>query len=84
MHFSQKRNASMSVFINISVWEYKSHISNFNWTSFNVFNIKEFKLNILTALSGAIEQRGKLEMLEIWNQRENEKYLFISMLLHTV
>ena len=78
MHFSQKRNASMSVFINISVWEYKSHISNFNWTSFNVFNIKEFKLNILTTIfSGPTERRRKLEMFEIWNQRENEKWLFI-------
>ena len=48
--------------------------SHFNWTSFNVFNTKEFKLNILTAIfSGATERRRKLEMLEIWNQRKNEK-----------
>ena len=73
-HFSQIWNASMSVFINILVKEYKSHISHFNWTSFNVFDMKEFKLNILTAIfSGATERRRKPEMLEIWNQRENEK-----------
>ena len=74
IHFSQKQNASMSIFINISVQEYKPHISHFNWTSFIVFNIKEFKLNILTAIfPGATERRQKLEMLEIWSQRENEK-----------
>ena len=38
----------------------------FHGTSFNVFNIKEFKLNILIAIfSGATEQRRKLEMLDI-------------------
>ena len=74
IHFSQKRNASMSVFMNILVWKYKSHISHSNWTSFNVFNIKEFKLNILTEIfSDATEKQQNLEMLEIWNQRENEK-----------
>ena len=68
IRFSQKQNASMSLFINIS------HIPHFNWTSFNVFNVTEFKPNVLTAIfSGATEWRRKLEMLEIWNQRENEK-----------
>ena len=52
-------------------------------TSFNGFNIKEFKLNIFTAIfSGATERKQILEMLEIWNQTENENLLFISMLLH--
>ena len=42
------------------------HISPFNLTSFNVFNIKDFKLNILTPIfSGNTERRRKLEIPEI-------------------
>ena len=68
-NFSQKRNVRMSVIIIISVYEYKSHMSHFDWTSFNAFNIKEFKLiSILTAIfSGATERKRKLKMPEIWN-----------------
>ena len=76
-YFSQKSPyLSMSACPYVSICRYKktSRISPFNWTSFNVFDITEFKLNILTAiLSGATERRRKLETLEISNQRENEK-----------
>ena len=50
----------------LSISRYKNYTSQTFHTSFNVFNIKEFKLKILTAvISGATERRRKLEMLEI-------------------
>ena len=82
---SVKNEMPACPYLSISRYKNWNHTSHFSWTSFNVFNIKEFKLNILTTtiFSGATEWRKKIEMLEMWNQRENEKQLFISMFLHT-
>ena len=61
IHFSLKRNASMFVFINISVKEY-NHTFHISIELLLMF----LKPNILTAMfSGATERRRKPEMLKI-------------------